>query len=119
VPPEGFEPPTKSLEGSCSVQLSYGGQTGHRTLERVRGIEPPPPAWKAGALPLSYTRCRAESIAFGVGLAGFEPATPCSQSRCAAKLRHSPRRRHCAMSHAARQTGDPILPAGCAAGLFD
>ena len=25
-----------------------------------------------------------------VGLAGFEPATPCSQSRCAAKLRHSP-----------------------------
>ena len=25
-----------------------------------------------------------------VGLAGFEPATPCSQSRCATKLRHSP-----------------------------
>ncbi len=25
-----------------------------------------------------------------VGLAGFEPATPCSQSRCAAKLRYSP-----------------------------
>jgi hypothetical protein len=24
--------------------------------ERVRGIEPPSPAWKAGALPLSYTR---------------------------------------------------------------
>jgi hypothetical protein len=27
-----------------------------RTLERVTGIEPAPPAWKAGALPLSYTR---------------------------------------------------------------
>ena len=26
------------------------------TLERVMGIEPTPPAWKAGALPLSYTR---------------------------------------------------------------
>lgn len=22
--PEGFEPPTSSLEGSCSIQLSYG-----------------------------------------------------------------------------------------------
>ena len=27
--------------------------------ERVRGIEPPSPAWKAGALPLSYTRAAA------------------------------------------------------------
>ncbi len=27
VRPEGFEPPTKSLEGSCSVQLSYGRST--------------------------------------------------------------------------------------------
>ena len=26
----------------------------------------------------------------GVGLTGFEPATLCSQSRCATKLRHSP-----------------------------
>ena len=25
-------------------------------MERVKGIEPSPPAWKAGALPLSYTR---------------------------------------------------------------
>ena len=24
--------------------------------ERVKGVEPSPPAWKAGALPLSYTR---------------------------------------------------------------
>ena len=28
-------------------------------LERVKGIEPSQPAWKAGALPLSYTRERA------------------------------------------------------------
>ncbi len=26
------------------------------TVERVTGIEPAWPAWKAGALPLSYTR---------------------------------------------------------------
>ena len=25
APPAGFEPATKSLEGSCSVQLSYEG----------------------------------------------------------------------------------------------
>ena len=25
-----------------------------------------------------------------VGAAGFEPATPCSQSRCATELRHAP-----------------------------
>ena len=33
------------LEGSCSIQLSYG-----RILERVMGIEPTQPAWKAGIL---------------------------------------------------------------------
>src|SRR5215471_5512330 len=27
-----------------------------------------------------------------VGAAGFEPATPCSQSRCATRLRHAPYR---------------------------
>ena len=27
-----------------------------KILERVKGIEPSQPAWKAGALPLSYTR---------------------------------------------------------------
>src|SRR5690606_14604589 len=31
-------------------------------LERVTGIEPAQPAWKAGALPLSYTRVRSEPI---------------------------------------------------------
>jgi hypothetical protein len=33
----------------CPAELRAHG-------ERVRGIEPPSPAWKAGALPLSYTR---------------------------------------------------------------
>ena len=35
---------------SAVLPLNYTG------LERVGGIEPPSPAWKAGALPLSYTR---------------------------------------------------------------
>ena len=54
-------------------------------MERVKGIEPSRPAWKAGALPLSYTR----KIKM-VGAAGFEPATPWSQARCATKLRYAP-----------------------------
>ena len=37
------------------------------------GIEPTYPAWKAGVLPLNYTR--------GVGVTGFEPATSWSQTR--------------------------------------
>ena len=48
---EGLEPATYCLEGSCSIQLSYW-----RIMERVTGIEPASPAWKAGALPLCYTR---------------------------------------------------------------
>ncbi len=55
-------------------------------MERVTGIEPAPPAWKAGALPLSYTRTNKTTIARAkvVGEGGFEPPTPWSQTRCAA-----------------------------------
>ena len=49
---KGFEPPTYGLEVRCSIQLSYRDIL----MERVEGIEPSQPAWKAGALPLSYTR---------------------------------------------------------------
>ena len=48
---KGLEPLTYCLEGSCSIQMSYW-----RMLERVTGIEPAYPAWKAGVLPLNYTR---------------------------------------------------------------
>ena len=54
----------------------------HINLERAMGIEPTTSAWKAEVLPLNYTRM--------VGVAGFEPATPCSQGRCATKLRYTP-----------------------------
>ena len=39
-------------------------------LERVKGIEPSQPAWKAGALPLSYTRMIIHLL---VVETGFEP----------------------------------------------
>ncbi len=51
---EGLEPPTYCLEGSCSIQLSYWRI--EEKMERVMGIEPTRPAWKAGILPLNYTR---------------------------------------------------------------
>ena len=50
---KGLEPLTHCLEGSCSIQLSYKRKL---LLERVMGIEPTQPAWKAGILPLNYTR---------------------------------------------------------------
>ena len=49
----GFEPPAHGLEVRCSILLSYRRMS---FMERVKGIEPSQPAWKAGALPLSYTR---------------------------------------------------------------
>ena len=52
VIPEGFEPSTYCLEGSCSIQLSYGT--------------------KISFLVKNFKK---------VGVAGFEPATSCSQSR--------------------------------------
>ena len=35
-------------------------------MERVMGIEPTRPAWKAGALPLSYTRRSSMELARGI-----------------------------------------------------
>ena len=42
---------------ACQSPLSEPAASG-RSIERVEGIEPPPGAWKAPALPLSYTRVR-------------------------------------------------------------
>ena len=57
---KGLEPPAYCLEGSCSIQLSYWRiyreTRSSSLLERVKGIEPSYPAWKAGVLPLNYTR---------------------------------------------------------------
>ncbi len=57
---------THGLEGRCSIQLSYG-----RINVRLSGME------------------------IVVGDAGFEPATPWTQTKCATKLRQSPTMLHC------------------------
>ena len=51
----GLEPPTSRLSGVRSNQLSYRPIV-ENDLERVMGIEPTTSAWKAGVLPLNYTR---------------------------------------------------------------
>ncbi len=53
-----FELLTHGLEGRCSIQLSYRRNwiRPAKLVERVMGIGPTRPAWKAGILPLNYTR---------------------------------------------------------------
>ena len=63
--PTGLEPITPSLEGWCSIRLSYGQNSVHMLFRRRL-----------------------------VGVRGFEPPTSCSQSRHATRLRHTPEARY-------------------------
>ena len=104
----GFEPAAHGLEVRCSIQLSYRrpgptqspwraiyGRAGDGV--RTRDIQ----LGRLTLCQLSYTRllvrlpirhplapCRLRRAM--VGTRGFEPPTPCSQSRCATRLRHVP-----------------------------
>ena len=44
------------VSSTNDVIFSFTLKKGKKKMERVKGIEPSRPAWKAGALPLSYTR---------------------------------------------------------------
>ena len=53
----GIEPMASSLPRTRSTtELQQQFISFNKSLKRVKGIEPSRPAWKAGALPLSYTR---------------------------------------------------------------
>src|ERR1700733_5064380 len=78
---EGFEPPTRGLEGRRSIQLSYRQPLALRV------------------------RFRPPESAVGIGAPRFELGTPCAQGRCATRLRYAPtetRRRH-SVSEAGRR----------------
>ncbi len=42
APREGIEPPTRCLEGSCSIRLSYRGVPARLAAPRTRGFDTPP-----------------------------------------------------------------------------
>ena len=46
----------------------------------------------------------------GIGAAGFEPATTCSQSRCATRLRYTPKRIRLALGLALAKSENKISP---------
>ncbi len=72
------------------------------------GIEPTLPAWKAGVLPLNYTRI------IMVGMTRFEHATPWSQTRCSTKLSYIPKIKY-AVERTRTSTGvSPHGPEPCA-----
>jgi hypothetical protein len=97
VIPEGFEPSTYALEVRCSIQLSYGTFTlkflrieiktlyikqKNHSIEWffviAEGFEPSTACLEGRcSIQLSY----ATIISIVVGVAGFEPAASCSQSR--------------------------------------
>ena len=86
--PAGFEPATRGLEVRCSVLLSYGRWT----------VPQGPRAGEGNRTPIASLEGWSSTVELHphagllqvVGARGFEPPTPCSQSRCATRLRHAP-----------------------------
>lgn len=60
--------------------------------------------------PVTFYCNRPLLFVFLVGATGFEPATPCSQSRCATRLRHAPCRSPYREKRAAWQARRAALP---------
>ena len=80
VRPAGIEPATPSLEGSCSIQLSYG---------RKRKVKAEAKVEVKSRLALNLN-LNLNLLCGMVGAPGFEPGTSCSQSRRATRLRYAP-----------------------------
>ena len=78
--PEGIRTPDPRLRrpllypAELQTHFSLNENLSFSNEKRVMGIEPTYPAWKAGVLPLNYTRRM-------IGVTGFEPATTWSQTR--------------------------------------
>jgi hypothetical protein len=79
----------RSIEWNQNVSLTRAMLRSALLLERVTGIEPASPAWKAGALPLSYTRVSRARVTRWSGRRDLNPRPPAPKAG-ALPLRHSP-----------------------------
>ena len=79
--PEGIRTPDPRLRRPLLYPAELQTHLSVHTEKRVMGIEPTYPAWKAGVLPLNYTRMVAETVVYSIGVTGFEPAASWSQTR--------------------------------------
>jgi|HubBroStandDraft_2_1064218.scaffolds.fasta_scaffold166714_1 hypothetical protein len=88
VGPDGFEPSTPRLSSACSNQLSYEPGLKKARWGVVRQGRSSSGAKSFGGHPSPIGRMAVPSVAPEeqrmVEPAGFEPATPCLQSRCSA-----------------------------------
>ena len=80
--PGPSEPQSDALT-SCAIPTMFLYRRFFALKKRVMGIEPTYLAWKASVLPLNYTRTH-------IGVTGFEPATPWSQTRCSSQAEPHP-----------------------------
>lgn len=53
---------TRTPDPLLRRQMLYPAELLAHSLERMRGIEPPYPAWKAGILPMNYIRIMHELL---------------------------------------------------------
>src|SRR5574340_233399 len=80
--PTGIEPVTPSLEGWCSIRLSYGHNSFRGHLNYCLNL---------------------------VGVERFELPTSCSQSKRATRLRYTPKRRQMILQAASRGQRNPVI----------
>src|SRR5215217_8340593 len=73
--------PNRAEKLKCWARAGEGNRTPITSLE----------GW-GSTVELHPHSSQSGSASFAVGARGFEPPTPCSQSRCATRLRHAPRR---------------------------